>query len=242
MIDVIRMGVILLPLLYACYLDVKTRKVSNYFWMVLIPLGFAFNIYELLAVSDRRIYFTIQITLSVVVTYALAYLIFRLHGFGGADAKYLIALSVFFPWYPALPNLPLLGAPRYVFDLFTFTVLGNAVLITLFIFPAMFFNNLARHGKIDAAALIGYKVKVGELKSKKHYKIMERFDESGARKYKLTGVEPSGEVIAQFEGRLGKDETVWVTPKLPFIIFLTAGLLAAIFVGDMFYLMMRLVI
>ncbi|MDI6886937.1 MAG: A24 family peptidase, partial [archaeon] len=84
-------------LIYACYCDIKKRSVTNNLWLLMIAVGIPFASYNLFI---HRIPFLILLTFSLLFTSALAYLFFRLHLFGGADAKSLICISLLIPAHP----------------------------------------------------------------------------------------------------------------------------------------------
>ncbi|MFB6103669.1 MAG: prepilin peptidase [Halobacteriaceae archaeon] len=127
--DLLRLVVV--PVLgWAAWRDLRTRRVPNEVWYPLAVLGVALFGWEVLAAesgSGRVVY---AMALSVGIVVPLAYLFWRIGGFGGADAKAFMVLAVVFPTYPTyyLPSvaLPLVRATVGVFSL---TVLTNAVLM-----------------------------------------------------------------------------------------------------------------
>ncbi|MCO5384191.1 MAG: hypothetical protein NHB15_20730 [Methanosarcina barkeri] len=104
-------------------------------------------------------------------------------------------LSILFPSYPVFSfsgkMYPLLGLPPV--GLFTFTVLGNALLLTTLVPLGMFCYNLLHFSpemvKTPLYMFIGYRTEVSSLKYKKHVGLLERFelDESGSLKKSLPG-------------------------------------------------------
>lgn len=123
---------------WAAYHDLRTRRVANVTWLPLFALGAVLLAVEGWAAlsapagSFERYAFTVRAVVSLGVVAPLGFLFWRLGGFGGADAKALIALAVLFPTAPAyyLPwaTLPLEPSSLGVFSL---TVLTNTVLVGL---------------------------------------------------------------------------------------------------------------
>jgi preflagellin peptidase FlaK len=138
--DVLRL--VAVPVLgWAAYRDVQVRRVPSRTWYPLVALGvalLAFEVYQVqsggrtLSPYARRLFF-MQIAVSLGVVVPVSYLVWRVGGFGGADAKALMALAVLFPGYPnyALAGglvLPL-PAGRTAVGAFALTILTNTVLL-----------------------------------------------------------------------------------------------------------------
>ncbi|MFI5384420.1 MAG: A24 family peptidase C-terminal domain-containing protein, partial [Methanosarcina thermophila] len=166
-----------------------------------------------------------------------------------------IVLSILFPTYPVFKIsgeiYPLLGLPPV--GLFTFTVLGNALLLTTAVPLGMFCYNLLHFSpemvKKPLYMFIGYRTEISSLKNKKHLGLLEKFelDETGSLKRRLarTGLNFDADQKPELEeylkkGLIGKD--VWVTPGLPFMLSITAGFIAAVIFGDLiFYTVIHLI-
>ncbi len=96
--------------------------------------------------------------------------------------------------------------------------------------------------------LCGYKVNISELERRKHFYPLEdvQIAETGEAKRSLL-VFPSDEkkekiveriLEASREGRL--QSAVWITPGLPFLVFITAGLIIALTLGDIIWIVLSL--
>ena len=126
---------------YAAWLDVRTRRVPNVVWLPLAGLGAVllgaglFDRAPLTGLGDR--WFLVRAGLSVGFVVPLAYVFWRLGGFGGADAKAFMTVALLFPTYPVyelgvfgaggpLAELPVVGTEVGVFSL---TILSNTVLL-----------------------------------------------------------------------------------------------------------------
>ena len=98
--------------------------------------------------------------------------------------------------------------------------------------------------------ITGYKVSVAKLKEKWHVYPMEDLDDDGEKplKRKLVVV-PRDEGRNEIVERLSKavdagkiDDHVWATPGLPMLIFVTVGLIVALFFGDLVWLLVTLIL
>lgn len=150
---------------------------------------------------------------------------------GGADAKALLALCVLVPFPIALAEgIPLLPSALPG----SFSILADSLLAFLVIPLGLLAWNLA-HGDLRLPhALLGVKRRAADVQ-RGHQWPMETVDEQGARRTRLFASRMSDEEIAQTFERVQAlgDERVWVSPKIPFMIPMLAGLLLAFFVGDL---------
>ncbi|GAB7094518.1 A24 family peptidase [Halolamina litorea] len=164
------------PLLgWAALRDVRTRRVPNWIWYVIGGLGLVLLVADLVrwwpftGAFARLQLFRVAVSVGVVVP--LSYLFWRIGGFGGADAKALMALAVLFPTYPAyyppvtlfgvdLP--PVLPAEPTVVGVFSFTVLTNTVLVGA-LFPVVLAVRNALAGRVAPAMFLARVVPVADL-------------------------------------------------------------------------------
>ncbi len=257
--DGIRVFLCLAFFIYASWSDLKKREVSNRVWAVLAPLAFAltFSQFVMFAPEMLPIY-----AFSFGITSALSIILFYAGAFGGADAKALICLSLVLPSHPTDFVQPL----GLVSPLFPITVFCNAVLLAaLTVFYTLtrnllwkyrtgkkFFESLEGQplGRKILTVLCGYKVNITELERKKHFYPLEdvRFAETGETERTLL-VFPRDEkrekiveriLEAKEKGKLGSE--VWITPGLPLLVFITAGLIIAITLGDIIWIVLSLVL
>jgi preflagellin peptidase FlaK len=251
MIEILKILFSMPFLLYSCYTDLKSRRVSNKVWKYMLALGSVFVFYE---AFTGGVSYLKALVLSGVIVFVSIYILFQLGAFGGGDAKGLMVLSILFPLYPVFgfsgEVFPLLGIPSI--GLFTFTVLENALLLTVAVPLGMFFYNLLHFSpemmKKPLYMFIGYRTEISSLKYKQHLGLLENFEfnESGSlqRRYMRAGLNFDANQKPELEeymkkGLIGKD--IWVTPGLPFMISITGGFVTAVLFGDLvFYLVMRL--
>jgi preflagellin peptidase FlaK len=239
-----------LILLYACYSDLKSRSVANEVWLLMIAVGIPIALYNFYL---SGIPFLIRLGFSLLFTFLLAYLFFYLGLFGGADAKALISIAILIPMNPL--NASLIGDPLP----FAITTLFNAAIISLIVPPSMFLYNL-RHLRSERLsdnlnlAFIGYTMRIDTLAeaTHKHVRALHVYEEEGGgdeeaesgtvkRKFVFGGLDLDDDLVDQLktyraQGKI--DEDVWVTPELPYMLFITAGFFIALFYGNLILLIL----
>lgn len=245
MIEILKILFTMPFLLYSCYTDLKVRRVSNKVWKYMLASGSVFVIYDLFT---GGIPYLKSLIFSGVVVFISIYILFQLGAFGGGDAKGLIVLSILFPLYPVFlfsgKVYPLLGLPPV--GLFAFTVLENALLVTILVPLGMFCYNLLHFSpemlKKPLYMFIGYKTEVSSLKNKEHLALLEKFelDENGAviRKFARAGLDFDANMKPELREYVKKgliEKEVWVTPGLPFMLSITAGFITAVVFGDLIF-------
>ncbi|MFQ5999216.1 MAG: A24 family peptidase C-terminal domain-containing protein [Candidatus Bathyarchaeia archaeon] len=254
--DGARIALCLSFLIYASWSDYKTREVSNRVWAILAPSAFALTSFQFFMFAPELLY---NYALSFMLTSALSLALFYAGAFGGADAKALICLSLALPFYPA----HLLQPPHdFVFLFFPITVFTNAVLLAaLSAFYALLRNSLWKSrtkrglfqglekesiGRKILTLICGYKVEISELKKKEYLYPLEDVyvTETGESKRRLLVFpkdEEREEIVERIlkateEGKL--ENEVWTTPGLPMLIFITAGLIFALALGDIVWIVL----
>jgi archaeal preflagellin peptidase FlaK len=171
-------------------------------------------------------------------------LIFFLYQFGivkgGGDAKALMAIALLIPTYPLIGPFPLIHvtveATQYIMP-FAILVLFNAALLTLVVPVVMLVYNLSRRDVKFPAMFFGYMMELPEAR-KKFVWPMEYIKE-GALKMSVfvKSDDSSEEQLNQLEAA-GKTR-IWVTPKLPFLIPITASLLFSAIVGNVIFFLIQ---
>jgi len=257
-----RTTISLLFLIYASWSDYKTREVSNSVWILYAPPAFALTFAELLLYEEEFTQMMFFYGLSFGLTAAFAIILFYTGGFGGADAKALMCLALALPFYPEplLPK-PLLGGISPISHVFfPFTVFSNSVLLAAATAAYLFLHNIIWHKKtgrkifeenLDKESfekkiltmVTGYKVPLSKVKQKWHlYPLEDVEEENGGFRRKLVLIPKDEERNAIVE-RLAKaaetgkiQDMVWATPGLPMLIFITAGLIIALFFGDIIWI------
>ena len=204
---------------YASYTDVAKREISDYVWVIFGALAIVLLIFE------PQIYDgLINVGVSLIVA-PIVLIIWRLGIFGGADAFAIIVLALLVPQITMSEN-----------TITPFTILTNAVIIS--IIP--FFVNLVRNliaivNKNDIfegfsetrkkriiALFIGYKAK----NPKYSFSI-----EKKVGKHKKLNLVMHHAEYAEF----CEKPNTWVTPGIPYMLFIAAGFLVQLFYGDIIF-------
>jgi len=246
---------------YASWSDWKNREVSNKVWIVFAPLAFALTTVQYVLFAQWLLFYY---AVCFAVTFVLSTVLFYAGAFGGADAKALICLALALPYYPVylLPNLTFFSS---ILPL-PITVFSNAVLLAAFSAVYALLRNslwkLRTEAKLFAGfenesvwrkilvLITGYKVELATLERSAHVYPLEDIaaKETGEDERRLL-VFPKDEtretIVARIlsAGREGKIQNdVWITPGLPLLIFITAGLIIALLFGDIVWLFLRLIL
>ena len=210
--------------------------------MALIIIGFYLVIYYSVIIETEPI---MTQTLSLLIWVLIFYGFYNL-GIprGGADTKALMALMLLFPLYPTIKGItfntnfyslindfPTLGVD-YVFP-FAFTVLMNAALIMLIVIISLFIYNATKHNLKFPHAFLGYKLPIN-LVVKKFVWPMERLEEGKPRLMAIPGrdLDIPGEIKKFKKAGI---RTIWVTPKIPFIVPMTISIVLTLIFGNLLF-------
>jgi archaeal preflagellin peptidase FlaK len=259
-----RVAVTLGFLMYASWSDYKTREVSNKVWAVYAPIALALTLAELFLFRPDLSWLS-SFGLSVGLTVGFAFILFYTGAFGGADSKAFMCIAVALPFFPVGLVKPLLpdGLSPLSQILFPITVLSNSVLVAAASAVYLLFRNLAQKtsshmplfegtlanesvGKKLIVLVTGQKFSLATLKAKWHIYPLEDIAQadstSGDLQRKLVIIpkdEGRDETLARLskaadEGKIGSK--VWATPGLPMLIFVTVGLVLALTLGDIVWI------
>ncbi len=163
---------------------------------------------------------------------------------GGGDAKALILLSCLFPRAPALPGLPLVAPSALSLQLlpYSLALFFNAGLLLILLRVPLSLAMSARHGGVKLPqSLFGHPKKVAAVDLNREW-VMGRL-EGGA--FVLTRMVTHG---AHSDAEQAKAlaflkeqgvEEVFVTSKLPFMVYLLVGFAVALLVTSPLYFLAR---
>ena len=246
----------LLFLLYASWSDWKQREVSNKVWRVFAPLAFSLTIVQFVLFAQELL---LSYLISFALTSAMAVALFYVGAFGGADAKALMCIAL------ALPSpVRLVSSVSLFLPIFPFTVFSNSVLLAAFSAVYALLRNFLWKLRAKAGLfagfenesvlrkitvlITGYKVEPASLEKTLHSYPLEDITvkEDGSTERKLLTFpkdETRESIVARImsankEGKI--PDGVWATPGLPLLIFITAGLILALLVGDLVWIILRL--
>ena len=188
-------------------------------------------LYLFLSLGNQQLFWQY---LTIPVMFVLLILMYQFDVIkGGADAKALIALSVVFPSYPIFLQFPLIAIPNPLATIafpFSLLVLFNAALLSLVVPIGLMAFNLSRKDVKFPAMLFGYKVAMQDVKRKFVWP-MQRVEEGKVRfRYFPKADEDFDQILEQLAN--AGEGSIWVTPKLPFLLFITASVLLSAVVGN----------
>jgi len=251
-------------LLYASWKDYQSREVSNMVWAVWAPIALALTLPQLLLYNQDSL---MLFGITVGVTVGIALLLFYVGSFGGADSKALMCIAVALPFAPLDLVQPLIMPASPTSEvIFPITIFGNAVLFAAASCIYMVLRNLVWHyktktkmfagslageswGKKFVVLITGYKMTVSHVKAKWHIFPMEDVDDRYVDLHRKLVLVPKDEGRDEIVERLqnaadsGKiSGYVWATPGLPMLIFVTLGLVVAVFGGDLVWLLVQSIV
>lgn len=248
-------------LIYSSWRDYVCREVSNKVWVVYAPIALALTLTEIALYEPSSLGYY---GLSVGVTVIVAFLLFYSGGFGGADSKALMCIALALPFAPLPLITPILAgavSPQSTL-IYPITIFGNAVIFAALSGVYIIARNIVWHkkrkiamfpgslkgesaGKKLLVIITGYRMPIEKLKSKWHIFPLEDIDGNQVENRKLVIV-PREEGRDQIVERLSNaieakniESHVWATPGLPMLIFVTIGLVAALFLGDIVWVLVR---
>lgn len=151
---------------------------------------------------------------------------------GGADAKCLMALAAVFPWY--VGGIPFQVGPFYeileefsqfgvVFNIHLSVLFNGAVLATLVLVAVLPLLNIIKGDLKFPRMFTSYTMSSDEIVGRHVWVILEH--------KKKKKVEPTEKVQKRLK-EMGL-EKVWVTPKIPFILYLFLGFVIQMLVGNL---------
>lgn len=190
------------------------------------------------------------ILLSVASAVAISLALPYLGLWGGADGKAFTCLAIMNPLIPALGG----NLSRILNPFFPLVVFSNAYVASLasVLYPIQrnlrarrlheLFEGLEEEScpRKVAAFLMGYRVPIGELESKPFLFLLESVHHRGSTigrrfKFELRVDSDHRKELAEVKAAIGSGllrGTVWASPGLPFLLFVTVGLGLSLLFGD----------
>ncbi len=224
----------LIFLLFASKMDLKMRIVPNRVWKYMVMIFIPLDFFEVI-IFNHSIFQLILAMFQISIVSGIAYLLYYIGAYGGADAKAIISLSIAFPFYPQFWIFPFFKG----FSL-AFASLSNSVIIAPFMALYFFARNVAKEGIAGFKNNILYyftALRVDAENIPRFHNLLEYIDENGRLKRVKKGVEPNKEMLKRIQKakKEGKIDKIWITPALPFIVFITIGYVLSVFVGDILF-------
>lgn len=198
--------------------DLRERRVPNPWWVPFAWLAAVLAVGDV--VDPARDWTLLGIRYAMAVLMAgLAFGLWRLHLFGGADAKALIVLSLLAPWPPV-------GSPHALMPALDAVANGSAFMLLV---PVVFLLANAARGDVHLpAALLGTRRGLAAAR-RSHVWPMQVVDATAPdglrwRYWQRLGGDLPGEYYALERAGVPR---VWVTPKVPFLVPVLAGWIVA---------------
>ncbi|WP_049985593.1 A24 family peptidase [Halobellus rufus] len=183
--DLLRL--VALPVLgWAAWRDVETRRVPSRTWLPLVVLGVLLLAVEAvghlsLSTSADALFF-VQVAISLFFVAPVAYGLWWIGGFGGADAKALITLAILLPTYPTY-YFAGFTLPEVVTTLgvFSMTILTNTVVFAAAYPVALGARNLLAGDVRFPISFLGQRIAVEDLREAhgQLYETPEGFSRNG---------------------------------------------------------------
>jgi preflagellin peptidase FlaK len=182
--------------------------------------------------GDFLIYQLLSIPVMILVFF-LMYQLNLIHG--GADAKALMTIAIFMPFYPDFFDFPLLtyaternAEAMELFFPFALLVLMNSVIFVIWVLLAFLLFNASKKDFGFPEMFIGYRMDINDVENRFVWP-MERVVD-GERVIVLLPKITDRNSLGQLK-EMGVNK-IWVTPKIPFIVAIAGGFVLTIFVGN----------
>ncbi len=225
----LRIAICLITLVIASLMDLRKREISDKVWLGAGVIG------VILFLIDYNSIDIIHYLVTLGIISILSYIIYRSGLFGGADAKALVIISLLIPSY---------DINNKIHTLVPLVVLTNSVLLTLLNITYNIMRNFISiiegkdifNGFRDPlskkllAFMIGFRVS----KTDGYLFLIEERDKDGKRHFRFN--------INAYDKFVQDRKDVWVTPGLPFIIYITIGLIIMLIYGDIVGIFMNYII
>lgn len=206
--------------------DLRERRVPNPWWIPFAWLAGILALGDLLAPQRDWVLLGLQYGMAAIVAGA-CYAFWRLRLFGGADAKGLMVLALLAPVSPGgtLGLQPALDA------------LANGALAMLLVPVGFLLANLLRGRLALPAALLGTPMRLERARAT-HVWPMQVVAGDGLRwrYWQRLGSDLELEYVALEKAGV---QTVWVTPKVPFLVPVAAGWLATWIWGNLMLILVQ---
>lgn len=255
--------VLIITLIYGCREDIRERAVPVVMWYPALAIGIPMLIWFWYSVAEAGDLRMMMPLIPLILFFVIAFYLFtRFNLMGMADTKALILITVLIPCFPFAPitGYPVFGFPPYVF--LPFSVLFNAVVINLILPVTFFVMNVIRGNRAPLPYLfLGFPVQGSDIENQFGI-VMEEFSEvngelqrrfigvgaaikdlvAGGKRVYTKSLKDHPERYRKELALYRKAGTVWISYGVPFLIPITGGLISALFLGDLFGFLIRLVV
>lgn len=232
-LDIVRIIVISAGMVYASYRDWVSREVEDIVWIVCGIVGGALTIIDLLMWWSINLF--ILYAFSIILASGLAFAFYYFGLYGGADAKAIVVISI---------SLPLYYSPHVIHPFTGLASLSNGLLLSLMLLLGMFlwnvlallggeklFKDFEHEGVLRKIAAMFLGIRVKNARGKKFWFLMEG-EREGKRVFDFN--------LFGLELKEATRDDCWMTPGIPLLIFIAAGFLIYVMVGDFLYFIIDL--
>lgn len=151
---------------------------------------------------------------------------------GGADAKFLIVLTMLFQTYPEWGSFPFIAVPisdiSMIFQ-FSLAVLFHAALFSMLASLYYIVLNIRNGDRRVPSMFIGYRMDIGAVRHSYVWPMEKAVDGAVV----ITNRAQTTDVLDDLEVLTDR---IWVTPMVPFMIPLTIAVVFVMFIGNMLFL------
>ncbi|HEC88094.1 MAG TPA: hypothetical protein ENI52_02125 [Thermoplasmata archaeon] len=212
MIDLIRFAIGSIALSYAGYSDYKSREIEDIPWIIMGITGIA-----LLFFYDLKMAFFSMAIFSPITILMFLFM-------GGADVKAMWGIMLLCPLPPEFFIFPIIKSPLFVFPL---TILINSLIIVLPLPFAFFFLNIFKKNFEFPQCFLGYKMRANEVVTKN--KFVWSMEKDGKKR-----ILP----VKDFDFERAGEREIWVTPRLPLLVFVFFGYIVSFIFGDILFFLL----
>ena len=153
----------------------------------------------------------------------------------------MITIALLAPFYPHAFFEPALGyfAVRYFWP-YPIVILTNSIIVTLLLPIWYLVCNIAKKELHFPSCLLGYKIDI-DLAERKYVWLMEQIKDG--KKVSVYFPKRSENIKKDLEKlRASGAKRIWVTPKIPFMLFLLIGFVLAYALGDILYKIISIIL
>lgn len=208
-------------------LDLRSRRVPNRYWFPFVVLAGLFLVRDALVLGLPAL---IAPYGAAALLAGFLYALWRFGLFGGADAKALMVAAFLAPHPLATPIVARFPALPMALD-----ALGNGALLLVALPVLLAAWNLAHGRTVFPALLLGIPMEVAKAQAA-HVWPLQRMEDGALRWRYWTRIQAGGDPYAGI-AEAGFTR-IWVTPKIPFLVPVTAGWLLAAGSGNLALLLL----
>lgn len=207
----------------SAYFDLKTRRISDRVWIVFGLLACIIYIFDPPAEEQLPL-----IAISIVFTSSLSVIAYKVGLFGGADVFALILISVLVPSNVNYFHIPEVGAVSQ-FPIASLTILLNGLLLSMSQSVINLVHNLHYWQRSSKNLFEGFEHEtsfhkvVAVIIGQKKYPGAEKYGFSIEKSISNTKYFDFSIKDAEHHEFASKDESIWVSSAIPFLIYIFAG-------------------